>query len=117
MNENSAERKRDQLEISRRYLVKSALTVAPVILTLRSGATLANASAFQCIQRDQGRADAGANPLLAPGEPSDDWARKQVRVKKLKDNQGNEFWVYEDPNSPGNWLKEDGSPVNLSDYT
>ncbi|GAB6068232.1 hypothetical protein JCM13664_15510 [Methylothermus subterraneus] len=103
--------------ISRRLLVKSALTVAPVVLTLRSGAVLANASAYQCILRDQQRADANANPLRDPTEADDDWARQTVNVKQLQDSQNNTFWVYEDPQSPGSWLKEDGSPVNLSDYT
>lgn len=117
MSENREELSdpKNPLRISRRRLVKSALVAAPVVLTLRSGAALANASAYQCIQRDQARADAGQNPLLTPDEPQDDWERRAVTVKKLKDNQNNEFWVYEDPLS-GNWLTEDGSQVNLNDY-
>lgn len=112
MSENPEKRidPKDQLGISRRRLVKSALVAAPVVLTLRSGAALANASAYQCIQRDQARADAGANPLRTPDEPSDDWERRTVDVKRLKDNQNNEFLVYEDPDSD-NWFTEEGDPV------
>jgi len=119
MSENQTETMSPQnrLGISRRRLVKSALALAPVVLTLRSGAALANASAYQCIQRDQSRADAGANPLRVPGESDDDWARQTVSVKKLQNTQQNtEFWVYEDPQSPDTWLTEEGSPVNLNDY-
>ncbi len=108
----------NQPGISRRRLVKSALALAPVVLTLRSGAALANASAYQCIQRDQSRADAGANPLRDPGEPDDDWARQTVNVKMLEDTQNNtQFWVYEDPQSPGSWLTENGDSVDLNNYT
>ncbi len=113
MSENPEKRidPKDQLGISRRRLVKSALVAAPVVLTLRSGAALANASAYQCIQRDQARADAGANPLRTPDEPSDDWERRTVNVKRLKNDQDNGFWVYEDPDS-GNWFTEEGELVD-----
>lgn len=121
MSENPEKRidPKDQLGISRRRLVKSALVAAPVVLTLRSGAALANASAYQCIQRDQARADAaGADPLLTPGESPDDWERRTVSVKKLKKDDDNEFWVYEnpDPSSSDSWLTEEGSPVDVNAY-
>lgn len=120
MGENQAERTDpDQAGISRRRLVKSALVAAPVVLTLRSGAALANASAYQCVTRDQNSPEAGiADPLLEPSQQdTHPWVHKSVACRQLGDKKQNPtetFWVYQDP-VDFNWHKErEGCRIDTS---
>ncbi|WP_022948432.1 hypothetical protein [Methylohalobius crimeensis] len=90
---------------TRRRLVKSAVAAAPVVLTLRSGAALANASAYQCIEKNQN--EPTPDVLLGPEEEADMWVRESVQCRQLQ-QQGSDdsFWVYEDRNSSGQWIEE-----------
>ncbi|GAB4362827.1 MAG: hypothetical protein Kow0060_19310 [Methylohalobius crimeensis] len=90
---------------TRRRLVKSAVAAAPVVLTLRSGAAFANASAYQCIQKNQD--EPTPDVLLGPEEEEADmWVRESVRCRQLQKEGDDPFWVYEDPNSSDQWIEE-----------
>ena len=96
-----------QISQKRRTLIKSAAVAAPVVLTLRSGAALANASSHQCIARNETEAR-NADPLLTPNEAQDDmWFRQTVSCKKLKKQNVPGFWVFQDPNNSDQWIHED----------
>ncbi len=109
----------------RRNLVKSAIVTAPIVLTLRSGAAAALASAEQCIAKDGQLAELKEPKSFLKGDKADMWVRKQTLCRKLKHKgkkniplQGEEeFWVYLVPMAPSSlgpvdpdsWLNIDNS--------
>ncbi|MBN2701462.1 MAG: hypothetical protein JXR29_08435 [Methylothermaceae bacterium] len=105
VGETGRDKSGPEVSRTRRRLVKSAVAAAPVVLTLRSGAALANASAYQCIERNQNESTT-PDVLLGPEEEADMWVRESVPCRQLKKNDDNPFWVYADPNSSGRWIEE-----------
>ncbi|XSG86339.1 MAG: hypothetical protein ACPW60_06355 [Methylohalobius sp. ZOD2] len=105
VGETGRDKSGPEVSRTRRRLVKSAVAAAPVVLTLRSGAALANASAYQCIERNQ---DETTTPdvLLGPGEEADMWVRESVPCRQLQQGSDDSFLVYKDPNTSGQWIEE-----------
>lgn len=104
------------MSVTRREVVKSAMVTAPVILTLRSGAAAAFASVDQCIAQNAKLAeDENPEPFLKENEPPDVWVRKETNCRKLKQirhksllsRSDEEFWVYQNPDDPEQWLRMD----------
>ncbi len=58
----------------------------PLVLTLRSGAALANASAYRCVSLDQNSPKVrAADPLLEPSQADNHpWVRKSVPCRQLE---------------------------------
>ncbi len=112
---NEQENTHSHVSRNRRTLIKSAAAAAPVVLTLRSGAAAALASADTCIVRDQQIAQntgPGVNGIRVVNNQGDTWVRTLTRCRTLQgtNSTGNtfQFRVYKDPTgstTPANWYK------------
>lgn len=92
---------------SRRRLLKAAARSAPLIATLPSGAALANASAFQCLEKLQDLAGDGL-PAGAVPPSTDRYVRVQAKLEVYEDAALNRRWsVYRIPFSGSDVLVDE----------
>lgn len=92
----------------RRALIKGSATVAPMVLTLRSGAAFAADSAGACVARTQDNPPSPRPDVLVENNNLDNWVRVVTTgryIKLIKDNGvkitgSTPFMIFRDPEKP-----------------